>query len=345
MNDASEITHALILVDREVQAASAARHLHLMRPGVTAIRGPIALSDTHGQVFGVGIIEAVEPEHPAGPGSLFEWRIAEVSQLSRRFVLQGRLMGPLWARLSQAERLALVRGPASKDEIPEPAEADGWAPEETSPAFESGNVTEEVGDEDLNVWAGEEPVREFDSAETPVAKIPDLEVHSNPAEPETGLPLEGSPAPVPDTIAAAFVDDEAEQALPDTEPASPDPPRTAVDDGQPEAVSAGQDAHAQIIEAARARALAYVPDRPISDETARTILVNLRETEIKLTFPDAKSTAGILRKTFLDRLIDEAVESRADFERLIPREVRMATDTDQVDAYLEAIVHVLAKIR
>lgn len=91
--------------------------------------------------------------------------------------------------------------------------------------------------------------------------------------------------------------------------------------------------------------MAFVPERGISEDVARARLIELRETEIKPTFPNAKSTAGILRKTLLERLIDEAVESEEDFERLIPREVRVATDPDQIAAYLTPIVRILSKIR
>jgi hypothetical protein len=91
--------------------------------------------------------------------------------------------------------------------------------------------------------------------------------------------------------------------------------------------------------------MAFVPEHFISEDAARAKLIELREKEIKRTFPNAKANAGLLRKTLLDRLIDEAVEDEEDFERLIPREVRVATDPDQIAAYLSPIVQILAKIR
>jgi hypothetical protein len=65
------------------------------------------------------------------------------------------------------------------------------------------------------------------------------------------------------------------------------------------------------------------------------VLVRLRHTEIKRTFPDVRPQHGILRRTMLQALLDTGVASIEDYDDLIPAELKRMTDRRQAEVYLE----------
>ncbi|GAA4019231.1 hypothetical protein GCM10022280_18740 [Sphingomonas swuensis] len=109
-------------------------------------------------------------------------------------------------------------------------------------------------------------------------------------------------------------------------------------DGQPEA-------SADPILAARARAAAFVPQTNVSPGEARQILVRLRDDEIKPAFPGVPPSFGILRRAMLQSLLEEGVATLEDYSRLIPEDLRSATNEKHVSAYLDSIIAILAKIQ
>lgn len=96
------------------------------------------------------------------------------------------------------------------------------------------------------------------------------------------------------------------------------------------------------LEGARDRALAFVPAGMIDTDEAYRLLVQLRDKEIKRTFPDVRPEFGILRRSMLQALLDSGVASKADYDQLIPVELKRMTDRGQIETYLDPLLKILS---
>ncbi|PNP99534.1 hypothetical protein A8G00_04990 [Sphingobium sp. SA916] len=96
------------------------------------------------------------------------------------------------------------------------------------------------------------------------------------------------------------------------------------------------------LEGARDRALAFVPAGMIDTDEAYRLLVQLRDKEIKRTFPDVRPEFGILRRSMLQALLDSGVASKADYDELIPVELKRMTDRGQIETYLDPLLKILS---
>lgn len=103
------------------------------------------------------------------------------------------------------------------------------------------------------------------------------------------------------------------------------------------------EALADPVEAARSRANAFVPSHAVDADEARRILVRLRDEEIKPAFPEVAPASGILRRAMLQSFLEEGVASRDDYLRLVPVDLRAATNKTHVAAYLDPILAILGR--
>src|SRR5579863_3293644 len=108
MSEIEGISLALLLSESEAETARSASMLTLTRATATAIRGPVALADGAGRVFARAVVEAIETTVSEPAGGRCRWRLGRLEQLPGDFELRGRLLGPLWARLSETDRRALA---------------------------------------------------------------------------------------------------------------------------------------------------------------------------------------------------------------------------------------------
>lgn len=347
--DATTVTHALVLRDHEAALATEGATLVLERQRSTALRGPVALATDDGSVIGIGVIGELVSATETGDANGYRWRLEAVTRLTPPRRLRPRLFGPIWLRLDGAERRSLhgetpsPLPPASSAENADDdpnrplAEAAATADGATLPAEGPTSGASEQAAQSAALSEADPP----EESQTTASAEPPAVAGTSAASPST-------PAPATVLIEAASDADGDAEAPAATSPRSDDAANVDIDT---DAATIDASATPQIVDhtamlaAARARAQAYVPTQSINEDAARQLLVRLREEEIKVTFPNTPPTAGVLRKSLLERLIDEAVESEADFVRLIPREVRTATDKDQIEAYLPPIVAILARIR
>ncbi|WP_139111440.1 hypothetical protein [Sphingobium sp. Ndbn-10] len=110
----------------------------------------------------------------------------------------------------------------------------------------------------------------------------------------------------------------------------------------PLASIATTDQRTYTLEGARDRALAFVPAGMIDTDEAYRLLVQLRDKEIKLTFPDVRPEFGILRRSMLQALLDSGVASKAEYDDLIPVELKRMTDRGQIETYLDPLLKILS---
>lgn len=96
------------------------------------------------------------------------------------------------------------------------------------------------------------------------------------------------------------------------------------------------------LEGARDRALAFVPSGMIDIDEAYRLLVQLRDKEIKRTFPNVRPEFGILRRSMLQALLDSGVASKAEYDELIPAELKRMTDRGQIETYLDTLLKILS---
>lgn len=94
----------------------------------------------------------------------------------------------------------------------------------------------------------------------------------------------------------------------------------------------------------RARAFAFVPDRSIDLQEANRLLIALRDSEIKPTYPSVRPEKGILRRAMMQALLGKGVASPEDYAEMIPDDLRRATDRRHVDAYLDPTIAILSRI-
>jgi hypothetical protein len=95
---------------------------------------------------------------------------------------------------------------------------------------------------------------------------------------------------------------------------------------------------------ARKRAFAYVPDHAIDIDQAYRVLVSLRDNEVKQAFPEVLPERGILRRTMIQALLETGVGSKADYDELVPADLKRLTDRRHVEVYLDPIVAILARV-
>lgn len=74
----------------------------------------------------------------------------------------------------------------------------------------------------------------------------------------------------------------------------------------------------------------------------RQQLVDVREQEIKASFPDAPSEIGLLRPLLLDEFVRRRPRTRNEWFQMIPYDLRSETDSKQVGQYLERVLAVIA---
>ena len=84
---------------------------------------------------------------------------------------------------------------------------------------------------------------------------------------------------------------------------------------------------------------------PISLETARRLLVDLREHEIKAAFPNSDPAHGLLRKSMIDAFIRMKPTTVEEFRVSIPLDLREKTDGEQLRAFGDKVFSVLEQIR
>ena len=71
-------------------------------------------------------------------------------------------------------------------------------------------------------------------------------------------------------------------------------------------------------------------------------LTDLREKEIKPSFPDACEERGLLREILLDEFVRRRPRTKEDWFRLIPYDLRSQTDSKQVGQYLGRVLDIIA---
>lgn len=79
----------------------------------------------------------------------------------------------------------------------------------------------------------------------------------------------------------------------------------------------------------------------ISIDQARALLIDLREREIKVKFPDSDPTKGLLRKSMLDELLRKRPSDLEEFKKMIRLELREVTDPVQLREYQERVFDIL----
>ena len=64
---------------------------------------------------------------------------------------------------------------------------------------------------------------------------------------------------------------------------------------------------------------------------------------MKPAFTEVTPERGLLRKSMLDRLIDQPIVSHADYLQLIPAAERRVTADVHIDAYLDTVISILSQ--
>jgi very-short-patch-repair endonuclease len=82
----------------------------------------------------------------------------------------------------------------------------------------------------------------------------------------------------------------------------------------------------------------------ISVEQARAKLIDLRERKVKLLFPDADPTTGLLRKSMLDELLKKRPTDMDEFRTLIRLDLRQNTDGAQLKEFGSRVFDILTEI-
>jgi very-short-patch-repair endonuclease len=93
--------------------------------------------------------------------------------------------------------------------------------------------------------------------------------------------------------------------------------------------------------------LSFDPEYRKEKEAARNVaslrqkLIDLRDREINVSFPDASPDHCLLRKAVLEELIRKMPRSREDWFRMIPGEMRSNTDSKQVGQFLGRVLDII----
>ena len=85
-------------------------------------------------------------------------------------------------------------------------------------------------------------------------------------------------------------------------------------------------------------------DTPMTVDQARQRLVVLRDIEIASRFPDADKSRGLLRQSLLGALLTYKPTTLDQFVNSIPQALRLHTDKDQIEEYLDAVLETLKLI-
>jgi len=89
---------------------------------------------------------------------------------------------------------------------------------------------------------------------------------------------------------------------------------------------------------------AYIQEKSKSQrlDFLRKKLIELRECEIKVAFPDSPAERGLLRKSLLDEFLETRPKSRDEWFRKIPEHLRSRVDSKQVATYLDRVLQIIA---
>jgi very-short-patch-repair endonuclease len=82
----------------------------------------------------------------------------------------------------------------------------------------------------------------------------------------------------------------------------------------------------------------------ISVDQARARLIDLRERKVKLLFPDADPTTGLLRKSMLDELLKKRPTDMDEFRTLVRLDLRQNTDGAQLKEFGSRVFDILTEI-
>ena len=74
----------------------------------------------------------------------------------------------------------------------------------------------------------------------------------------------------------------------------------------------------------------------------RQQLIDLRENEIKPSFPDSPPESGLLRQLLLDEFVRRRPRTKEDWFKLISYDLRSQTDSKQVGQYLGRLLDIIA---
>lgn len=87
--------------------------------------------------------------------------------------------------------------------------------------------------------------------------------------------------------------------------------------------------------------------KPVSRMTpdmARTALIDLREREIKPSYPNTDPSKGLLRKSMIDELLRVKPTTESEFRARVQRDLREATDGDQFQNYIAKVFDIIDKL-
>jgi hypothetical protein len=304
----ASFSHALLVSADEADALLSGTTSVLRRLRPTELRTRIGLLRMDGVLFATGQLTAASVIATAA-GVCFgsDWELRSVEPLTEPInIAPGD--GPLWRRLSRTER-EIVTGVR-----PRIAADDRRASSSPTTAAAQLEISELVRI-DLPL--------EDASARMPAGK-PLAAVHEDRVEENSGR-----------TIAAEDITGEVKQSADDGDEGD------LIASGENLVVPAEQ---SDPLAAARSRALSFVPSNIIDVDEAYRLLVRLRDTEIKQSFPNVRPEHGILRRTMLQALLDSGVASREDYDELIPSDLKRTTNPLQVEAYLDPLLEILSRV-
>jgi hypothetical protein len=359
------VRHALLANETEIDFGGNLGYIYIVRVYTTSMRGRIALANgSTGCIVGTCELEKVETVSEIfeyGYAPAYRWRLIDYQPLPCSLRLDSQTFGPVWARLTIADRVAISRTPHTLEDRRPDIDREG---EEIASGADVRIIVEAQPHTQMaEHLSGETPppteeiieIMKLDCDE--ISSGMDATEYSADNSPsvtgpfKAGLQL-GSNTPAAESpvmmIAEAFA---TGRDLDEHDEGKPPDGGGAASDLRPMTTGAGEGAASPLasrrffIETARERACDFIPNGPVSETMARQILIRLREEEIRPNFPEANRTACILRKSVLDRLIDEAIETPDDFREQIPLESQAATDPDQLEAYLNPILAILSKIQ
>ena len=78
-------------------------------------------------------------------------------------------------------------------------------------------------------------------------------------------------------------------------------------------------------------------------ESLRQRLISLRETEIKVAFPETPPEKGLLKKSMMDEFMQKRPKTRDDWFRRIPPHFRANVDSKQVGKYLDRVLEIIGE--
>ena len=84
-------------------------------------------------------------------------------------------------------------------------------------------------------------------------------------------------------------------------------------------------------------------DKVHKSESLRQCLIALRETEIKLEFPESPSKLGCYARALLEEFAQKRPKTRDEWFRKIPNDLRVSVDSKQVGKYLDHVLGIIAE--